>query len=482
MRFGREINRLLIGLLFGFALIAAAAAYWAITGAETILQRADNPRRVLAEAAIRRGTIQDRDGTILAESVSDNGVMTRRYLHPEAYSVIGYYSQRHGTGGIEAAFDAILSGSERAASGDLRRRLEEEVLHLPRRGSDIRLTLELDVQRALVDAFAGAHGAAIVMSVPDGGVLGMISQPDFDPNLLDAHWDDLRADPGRPFFNRALQARYQPGSAAQTMLMAGALLTRQPLDTPIENAAAPFQLGDLTLSCAFALPDLELTLRDAYAFACPSPFADLVIQLDVSGVQGLFDTFRIGALPSLIGADTAAVSGGGAAPAPQMIVTADNLLAEALGQGSWGLTSLEMATIAAGIVNDGNAPQPTILAAIRHPDSQTWIPADTARPTLAIATISTARGLQDLMRSAAAFGAAGNAARSFLDIGGHVGLAYTGEQTLAWFVGFVTVDIRRAAVVVIVLEDSRDLGLAADIGGTALAQAWETLQSSAAIP
>jgi peptidoglycan glycosyltransferase len=309
----------------------------------------------------------------------------------------------------------------------------------------------------------------------------MVSQPDFDPNLLDSQWDSLRADPGRPFFNRALQARYQPGSAAQTLLMAGALLTRQPLDTPIENAAAPLQLGDLTLSCAFALPDLELTLRDAYAFACPSPFAALVTQLDVSGVQGLFDTFRIGALPALIGAETAAAPLG-VTPNSQVSITSDNLLAEALGQGSWGLTPLEMATITAGIVNDGNAPQPAILAAVRHPDSDTWTLADTPRPTLAIATTSTARSLQDLMRSAAAFGAAGNAARPLLDIGGHVGLAYTGDQTLAWFIGFVTVDVRRAAVVVIVLEDTSDLGLAADIGGTALAQAWDTLQSSPTVP
>jgi peptidoglycan glycosyltransferase len=473
MRFGREINRLLIGLLFGFALIAAAAAYWAVAGPDTILQRADNPRRVLAEAAVRRGMIQDRDGTVLAESVSRDGAMVRRYPHPEAYSAIGYYSQRYGAGGIEAAFDPLLSGSQRASAGDLWRRLEEDVLHLPRRGSDIRLTLELDVQRALAEAFAGAHGAAVVLSVPDGAVLGMLSQPDFDPNLLDAEWDTLRADPGRPFFNRALQARYQPGAASQTLLMAGALLTRQPLDTPIANAAAPFALDDLILSCAFALPDLALTLRDAYAFACPSPFAALAEQLDVSGVQGLLDTFRIGALPALIGADAAA-------PSPQVTVTSANLLAEALGQGGWGLTPLEMAIITAGIVNDGNAPQPAILAAVRHPDADAWMPADAPRPTLPIATTSTARSLQDLMRSAVAFGAAGNAARPFLDIGGHVGLAYAGDQTLAWFTGFVTLDIRRAAVAVVVLEDSRDLGLAADIGGAALARAWDTLRSSSA--
>ena len=48
----KEINRLLIGILLAFGAVAVTAAYWGIVGPDTILHRDDNPRLVVAEAAI----------------------------------------------------------------------------------------------------------------------------------------------------------------------------------------------------------------------------------------------------------------------------------------------------------------------------------------------------------------------------------------------------------------------------------------------
>jgi membrane peptidoglycan carboxypeptidase len=89
-------------------------------------------------------------------------------------------------------------------------------------------------------------------------------------------------------------------------------------------------------------------------------------------------------------------------------------------------------------------------------------------------TANTARQLQDLMRNAVANGAAQNAGRPSLDIGGHAALAYSGEQALSWFVGFATLGGSSGAAVAIVLEGNADPGLAADIGGTALAAVQES--------
>ena len=68
MRPTREINRMVGGGLLAFLFVTLAAAYWAIIGPDTILTRADNPRRVEAEAAIIRGDILDRVGRVLATS------------------------------------------------------------------------------------------------------------------------------------------------------------------------------------------------------------------------------------------------------------------------------------------------------------------------------------------------------------------------------------------------------------------------------
>jgi peptidoglycan glycosyltransferase len=477
MRFVREINRLLAGMMLAFVIVATAAAYWAIAGADSVLQRPDNPRRVVADAAVRRGGIYDRADRVLSESVitADN-IVTRRYPEPAAYGALGYASQRYGVSGIEAVYNVQLRGDDLAAARDLWAVVRNGLLHRPQTGSDVRVTLDLDAQSALAAAMAEQRGAAVILGVPDGALLAMISLPTYDPNTLDANWDALTADPGRPFFDRALQGRYQPGAAVQTLLMAGALLTQVPLDEPIPNATAPVLLDDLGLTCALPLPDMPLTLREAYAFACPSPFVGLGQQLGVGQVQGIFDTFRAGDLPTLPGFERVAADIAPTA-APDGVIASADLLRTTLGQGEIVVTPLGMALIAAGIVNDGNAPQPYLLDSTRRPNTTQWTPAQQLRPTIPIATAGTARGLQDLMRGAVAFGASGSAARPELDIGGHVGLAYSGEQTLAWFVGFVTVDAARAASVAVVLEGSRDLGLAADIGGSALQAAYDALRS-----
>ncbi len=108
-------------------------------------------------------------------------------------------------------------------------------------------------------------------------------------------------------------------------------------------------------------------------------------------------------------------------------------------------------------------------------------PSSTMLPEVVVSSIS-----RRCQQSAALFGrltleryqrvgAAQNAGRPNIDIGGHAALAYSGDGSLAWFVGFATFAGRQGAAVAIVLENSADPGLAADIGGTALAAAQAAL-------
>ncbi len=465
MPFEREINRLLIGLLITFGVVALAAAYWAVAGADTILQRDDNPRRVLAEAAIGRGGIYDRNETLLVTSIpQQNGSVQREYRVPAAYSALGYYSFTYGVGGAEAAYNTILRGDDLSTS--LSEIFTDQLLHRPQQGSDVQLTFDVNVQTTLADAMDGQRGAAILLSIPSGDVIGMLSLPTFDPNQLDATWEQLITDPGNPFFARALQGRYQPGAVLQTPLIAAALLVDQPIDDPLENAAAAYLLNELTLTCAVRLPDVSLTLREAYSFACPSAFAQLIESLEIDVVQATFDTFQIENIPVLEG--FVAPLDAAAPTAIPFQWTTTNFRANALGQGDQTVTPLMMAMIAAAIVNDGNTPQPHALIGVRPPTSDVWQPIINARPTIPITTSGTARRLQDLMRGAVANGAAQNAGRPNLDIGGHAALAYSGDSTLAWFVGFATLGGSDALAIAVVLEDSDDPGLAADIGGAAL--------------
>jgi peptidoglycan glycosyltransferase len=473
VQFSRELRRLMIGVLIAFGLVALSAAYWAIVGPDTLLQLPDNPRLVEAEAAIVRGKIVDRHDRVLVTSEQgENNSVNRHYLYSDMNSALGYFSLRYGVGGAEAAYNTILRGD------DLPRDYTKDMLHLPKVGSDVRLSFDLDVQHEVNQALGGKPGALVVIAVPSGEILALVSLPTYDPNTLDRDWESLKTAPGNPFFNRVLQGSYQPGGMLQTPLLAAALLGNMPLDAPIDNAAAPITVDKVTLNCAKTPPKSALTLGEAYTFACPLPFAQLVEQLGTNKVEDIFNAFRVNHPPTLSGfvaVPAEATPEAAVQPSPSPTV-AISPLENALGQGQLTTTPLEMATIMAAILNEGNAPTPHTLLATRKPETTNWIPADETRTILPFTTRDAAHQLEVAMRQVVKEGAAQAAARPGIDIGGHAALAYSGEGSQAWFIGFARIDQQQGVVVAVVIENSADPAEAAAIGGSALQAGYNALR------
>ena len=143
------------------------------------------------------------------------------------YSGTNFY----GRAGIERQYEERLHGKvgyrkvETNARGRVQQVLEE-IPPVP--GEDIRLNLDLDVQRAAWDALGSRRGAVIAIDPRDGGVLAFVSRPGFDPNLFVTgisltDYAAYRDDPDRPLFNRALQGQYPPGSTIKSMMGLAAL-------------------------------------------------------------------------------------------------------------------------------------------------------------------------------------------------------------------------------------------------------------------
>lgn len=148
-----------------------------------------------------------------------------------------------GKSGVELTYESDLRGRpgirqvEVDATGRVIRRLKARA-SVP--GKDIRLTIDLDVQRSTEDAlkqgmavaresqdFAirdrftklnATAGAAIVLDVTTGSVVAMTSQPDFDPNqfvdgIPQSTWSWLGAKENNlPLVDRAVAGVYKPGS------------------------------------------------------------------------------------------------------------------------------------------------------------------------------------------------------------------------------------------------------------------------------
>ncbi len=458
MQFTHEIQRLVVGTLVAFALVALVSTYWVITG-ERVLTRDDNPRLVENTLRIQRGGLFDRHDTPLVQNnIEANGRTTRTYLHPAMNSALGYYSFRYGEGGAEAAFNNLLTGD--SAITDLPTWFEREVLHYPQTGSDVQLTLDLDIQQVGYDALAGRRGALVVVSVPDGAVKAIISNPTFDPNQLDADWPTLTQDTGEPFFNRALQGRYQPGTGMYTLLVLAALIEQFPVETSFNGASRPIEVGGVTLNCVETPPADVLTIFDALTFGCPAPFMDFAETIGFDAIADMLRLIRPNTPPTLTGFITDAPS---TERIPEQID-----LNSALGQGEFRTTPLEMALVMGSLINNGNAPQPFAIQAIRPPDEAQWIAVREVRPTIPITTADNARRMAALLRQNVARGTSQAAARDELEIGGQSAVAYTGTRTHTWFIGFIRQEARRGYAIALILEDTEDLTLAASIGGDVL--------------
>lgn len=496
------VKRVLLAALLLYVAIALAAAYWALAGRGSILLRQDNPRLIEAAARVRRGAIYDRREQLLVESApensAENGAMRRTYLRPSTYSLLGYSSWRYGVAGIEAAFNAELSGAtsphrflQRFAHYVMR-----EVLHVPPAGMDLRLSLAADIQDALADAMQSQRGAAVVMDATDGAILALLSLPSYDPNRLDQDWQALIAAEGEPFFNRALQGLYQPGMALTAFWLAQAMQSGFDLSTAFNDAQSPVEIEPgLTLQCMFE-PGSDIvmvTLAQAFIYGCPAPFVDYVATLNEASYASVIETFAPEEAITLAGMPVPAASdmpplnsraAASAAPRPR----------DVLGQGDFRLTPLHMASIMAAIAADGAAPTPYILSGIRPPGAQVWHPHGGSdkvcqtlthyecptlyerpgKPKQEHAPQASARVIMHAGTAAELRGAfleswqalRGEPAARAQEVGAQVASARSGERTQLWLTGFVRSGHEAAVAFAVLLEDSSDIDALAAIGHT----------------
>ena len=443
-------------LSLALALLAATCGYWAIIRADYLDARDDNPRRVLYEQRIVRGRILDRDGAVLADvEVSDDGIVTRRYPVPEAAPAVGYASLRYGTGGIEAAFNAELRGemgrSDWQAAWD-------ELLHRPPHGRDVQLTLDAALQAQAQEALAGQTGAVVLLDATTGEILALASSPTFDPARLDEEWEALSEDPTAPLINRATQGLYQPGAALQTVVLAEALDDgRADLAAPVTGITTTLTVNGARLGCS-TTPSEPYALADAYAAACPVPFAELGEQLGAEPIAEAVERWAFTTPPPL------AIPTEAADWNAETLSTTAILRAETTGQGRLTVSPLQMALVAATLANEGTMPAPRLALRVQDADGG-WQEYPSAGQPRAVLTPARARELL------AAWQRYDDDPSTSLraSVAAHWGIAIAGKEQPphAWFLGISPTDIPRYAVAVL-LEHPADPHRAAEVGSVLL--------------
>ncbi|MBI2039126.1 MAG: hypothetical protein HYT22_02525 [Candidatus Niyogibacteria bacterium] len=209
--------------------------------------RADSNRLVRVRLPAERGLIYDRSGTELAWN--DPGA--RQYSHLMGLAhVVGYVGYpddfsdnenpkaKIGQAGIERVYNDVLGGRDGS------RLVEEDVdgivisqgvEYIAKDGDDVVLTIDAPLQSVLFQKIKetvlerGFRAGSVVLANPvTGEILAATSFPEYSLSRLSGSSsqevvDDYRSDARKPFFFRAFEGLYAPGSTFKTVVALGAL-------------------------------------------------------------------------------------------------------------------------------------------------------------------------------------------------------------------------------------------------------------------
>jgi penicillin-binding protein 2 len=233
-------------------------------------------------------------GPVGAHLFGQVGEVTKKQLKDQRYNGVGL-GDRVGQAGIEAEYDRFLRGKNGAAKvevdalGNLTKALRSRE---PDQGRQLRLSIDLGVQRVAQQALAGGtgRGAFAVMDVNNGEVLALGSQPSFDPNIFTKPLSQKRLDAlssealGKPLFNRAIQAGYPTGSTFKLVTAAAALESGHITPDTVLNDPGSLTVGGVKFENAGGVAHGALALRQALTVSSDVFFYQLGQYMDEKGM------------------------------------------------------------------------------------------------------------------------------------------------------------------------------------------------------
>ena len=141
-----------------------------------------------------------------------------------------FSDQQIGLLGIEKEYDDFLRGEigykflEKDSKGNVIKVLSTEP---PKKGKNLKLSIDLELQKTLFKEFTGKKGALIAIEPETGFIRALISSPSYDPNYLNNFYSEeiekILQDENSPLFNRAVSGQYPPASTLKPFIGLAAL-------------------------------------------------------------------------------------------------------------------------------------------------------------------------------------------------------------------------------------------------------------------
>ena len=433
------------------SLFAAMTVYFLIYTNKNSKKLFENDYNKREEALLEknvRGKIYAASGEVLAETIQDqDGNDVRSYPYKNLFSHIVGYTYKGGSG-VEQLQNYNLMHSDISLSDKASYDAAGE--RYP--ADDVYTTLDLALQQAASDALGDNRGAVIVTEVDTGNILCMVSKPDFDPNDIEAEWEQLGADTDSgTLVNRVTQGLYAPGSTFKIFdaieLMDEDMAAANAFSYNCIGYDNNFTLEDgQPIHCYHWTAHGTVSLEKAFAKSCNCAFVNIGNSLNRDSFCTLLNNMMFGeALPYDLPSGTSSYT-----------LTADTTKEDvtqlSIGQGSTLMTPMHLNMITAAIANGGTVHKDQIIASVKTGTGST-LSETKPEDYRTVMTAEVAAKMREMMRDVIAEGTATKLSSRPYNPCGKTGSAeiVTGESTShAWFTGFAPEENPEIAITVIV--------------------------------
>ena len=391
-----------------------------------------------------------------------------------------------GSSGIEAQYEKVLRGQKGAefstvnVRGQVIGSFDNGKNDIPSvAGADLNLSMDFGVQCLAESLMIGKSGSVVAIDPSDGGIIAMVSKPDYDLNLFSGVissdlWRSLNTDPSHPLYNRATLSRFHPGSTFKMLLALAALENHIAPSSWRITCGGSFRLGNKVFHDLHVHGSVDMV--EAIQHSCNVYFYQLMLKVGLDNWSNMASQFGFG---QLTGIDINEESPG-LLPTTQWMNrrygehgwTKGFLPSLGIGQGEVGVTPLQMAVYVMMLANEGHYYQPhTVRTCIDHERNVI----DTLK--YRSRSISISQSSWDVVRE--------GMRRAVMEPGGTGGLAKVKDVVVAgktgtaqnphgkdhaWFIGFAPFDHPKIAICVLVENAGFGGSFAAPIAGQCIEQ------------
>lgn len=246
-------------------------------------------------------------------------------------------------------------------------------------GSDIYLTIDMELQILASELLDGKKGSIVAMDPRSGEILVMESSPTFIGEYFargvdNSYWRSLIMDPDKPLYDRSVQALYPPASTFKIVPALAALM--EEVTDPKETVFCPghYRLGREVKRCWKRSGHGYVDLAQAIKYSCDVYFYEMAKRM---GIEALAKYSRMLGLGEKTGIDFAKEAKG--------LVPDDawkqrvygepwvggETLSVGIGQGALLTTNLQLAVLYSTFINGGTVVVPQVLLGIRNNEGQT---------------------------------------------------------------------------------------------------------------